>query len=92
METSHVKGKDFGQVMLFALSTCVWCKKTKGLLQEMNVGFDYAYIDLLSEADKNEAMEIIKQWNPRCSFPSLIVNESKCIVGFDEQKIRELLK
>lgn len=92
METNHVAGKDRGQIMLFALSTCVWCKKTKGLLQEMNVGFDYTDIDLLSEADKNEAMEIIKKWNPRCSFPSLVVNESQCVVGFDEHRIRELLK
>jgi len=29
--------------------------------------------------------------NPRCSFPTLSI-DGKCIVGFDEQKIRESVK
>lgn len=33
--------------MLYALSTCVWCKKTKKLLTELGVDFSYVYVDLL---------------------------------------------
>jgi len=29
MVVEHVPGRNAGQVMLYALSTCVWCKKTR---------------------------------------------------------------
>ncbi len=89
METKHVEGKDKGHVMLYALSTCVWCKKTKELLQELNVDFDYVNVDQLNPEDKSQAVEKVKKWNPPCSFPSLVIDNSFCIVGYDETKIRE---
>ena len=36
MEINHVDGQDKGKVMLYALSTCVWCKKTKKLLDKLD--------------------------------------------------------
>ena len=30
------------KIFLFALSTCVWCKKTKKLLDQFGVKYDYA--------------------------------------------------
>lgn len=92
MTINHVDGDDRGHVMLYALSTCVWCKKTKALLDELKVKFSYANVDLLSKEEKAEAMEQVRKWNPACSFPSMVINNSSCIVGFDEEKIREALK
>jgi len=92
METTHVEGKNKGKVMLYALSTCVWCKKTKELLKELNVDFDYVNVDQLNQTDKSQAVEEIKKWNPPCSFPSLVVDNNACIVGYDEAKIRERFK
>ncbi|MDD5684459.1 MAG: glutaredoxin family protein, partial [Methanoregulaceae archaeon] len=31
---THIDGEDKGKVVLFALSTCGWCAKTKELLAE----------------------------------------------------------
>ncbi|MDD5127366.1 MAG: glutaredoxin family protein [Dehalococcoidales bacterium] len=92
MTVEHVKGKNKGQIMLYALSTCVWCKKTKELLESLGVEYDYEYVDLLKDSDKNKAVEIIRKWNPSSSFPTLILNNNKCIVGFREEEIREALK
>jgi len=89
MNIKHVEGEHKGSVMLYALSTCGWCKKTKGLLSEMKVAYDYTDVDLLDQTEKSKTIEEIKKWNPDCSFPSLIINQSRCIVGFDEKKIRE---
>ena len=89
METRHVDGSDKGKITLFALSTCIWCKMTKALLQKMGVGFDYIDVDTLGPEDKVAALDILKQHNPRCSFPSLVIGEETCIVGYDESKIRE---
>jgi glutaredoxin len=91
MEMNHVEGKEKGHIILYALSTCVWCKKTKELLKELNVGFDYVDVDRLNTGEKSQAVEVIKRWNPPCSFPSLVIDDQQCIIGFDEKKIRERL-
>jgi glutaredoxin-like protein NrdH len=92
MAVNHVEGNNKGHVMLYALSTCGWCKKTKGLLEELKVDFYYTHVDQLKGEERTEAIEAVKKWNPRCSFPSLVVNDSQCIIGYDEAKIREALK
>jgi len=92
MTINHVEGENKGHVMLYALSTCGWCKRTKGLLEDMKVDFYYTDVDLLQGAERTEAIDAIKKWNPRCSFPSLVYNDSQCIIGFDEAKIKEILK
>ena len=89
MDAKHVEGKENKKLILYTLSTCIWCKKTKEFLRELNVGYDYVEVDLLEQAEKDKVMEEIKKFNPRCSFPSLVVDGSNCIVGFDEQKIKE---
>jgi glutaredoxin len=87
----HVDGTKKGDITLYALSTCGWCKKTKGLLNDMNLDYNYVDVDLLADADREEAMEEIRLWNPTCSFPTLVIDNNKCIVGFKEQEIRGLL-
>jgi len=90
MTVQHIAGKDKGKIMLYALSTCVWCKKTKQLLDQMGVEYDFVEVDLLPGDEKNKATEEVKKLNPRCSFPTLAVNE-QCIVGYDEEKIKGAL-
>jgi glutaredoxin len=92
MKIEHVPGKNAGKLMLYALSTCIWCKKTKQLLTDLGVEYDYVFVDLLKGEERDEAMKVIEKWNPDCSFPTLVVNESKCIVGFKEPEIRGALK
>ena len=92
MKIEHVPGKNAGKLMLYALSTCIWCKKTKQLLTDLGVEYDYVFVDLLKGAERDEAMKVIEKWNPDCSFPTLVVNESKCIVGFKEPEIKGALK
>ena len=77
--------------MLYALSTCGWCHKTKKLLDDLGVAYDYEYVDLLKGKEKDDTIEIVKKWNPRCTYPTLVIN-NQCVVGFDEGKILEFLK
>ncbi|RPJ63024.1 MAG: glutaredoxin family protein [Dehalococcoidia bacterium] len=92
MKIEHVDGRNAGKVMLYALSTCIWCRKTKQLLTDMGVEYDYVYVDLLAGQEKDDVVSTITKWNPDCSFPTMVLNESKCIVGFKEPEIREALK
>ena len=92
MNIEHVPGKNAGKLMLYALSTCIWCRKTKQLLSDLGIEYDYVFVDLLKGDEKDRAIKAIEKWNPDCSFPTLVINESKCIVGFKEPEIREALK
>lgn len=88
----NTAGRKPGSVMLYALSTCAWCKKTRALLDNLGIEYDYEYVDLLKDDDKSKALDTVKKWNPACSFPTLVINNKKCIVGFREEEIREALK
>lgn len=86
----HIDGTDKGPVRLYALSTCIWCRKTKKLLDSLKIAYDYIYVDTLQGKEKEEVMDEVERWNPRCSFPTLVYNDEKCISGFKEKEIKEL--
>jgi glutaredoxin len=84
----HVDGKNKGDITLYALSTCAWCKKTKNLLKELGVDYKFIYLDLLEDEEREEVMSKIKC--SQSNFPITVIN-NKCIVGYEEQKIREAI-
>ena len=91
MTMVHIEGEDKGKIILYALSTCVWCKKTKKLLTELGVDFHYVFVDLLKEDEIEKVMDEIKLHNPACSFPTLVFDDKTCILGYNEGSIREVL-
>jgi glutaredoxin-like protein NrdH len=92
MTVNHVEGKDIGHVMLYALSTCGWCAKTRKLLEELGVAYDYEYVDQLKGAERDGAVRNVEKWNPACTFPTLVIKDKNCIIGFKEDEIRQALK
>jgi glutaredoxin-like protein NrdH len=90
MDMKHVNGKDKGHILMYALSTCGWCKKTKRLLEKLGVEYDYTDVDLLEGEDKAKAIKELERWNPRRSFPTLVIND-ECIVGYKEDEIKEAI-
>jgi len=91
MEPKHVKGIDRGTILLYALSTCVWCKKTKRLLDELGVEYYFIDVDLLEGEEKSEVEQELLRWNPRKSFPTIIVNNERALISYNEDEIREVL-
>lgn len=92
MNVTHVDGKDAGKIMLYTLSTCIWCKRTKALIKELGVAYDYIDVDLLSGDEEEAVMKEIMKFNPDCTFPTMVINDSKRIVGYKEDEIREVLQ
>jgi glutaredoxin len=92
MNLKHVSGKNAGDIKLYALSTCPWCQKAKKLLDDLGVEYSFVDVDLLTGTDRDQAMVTVKKWNPSASFPTLVINENKAIVGFKEQEIKESLR
>ena len=91
METEKIKGENKGKIMLYALSTCVWCKKTKEFLTKLGVEFEYTFVDLLNSENKEKIRKEVEKWNPRCSYPTMVINDKVVIVGFKTDEIKEAL-
>lgn len=77
-------------VKIFSLSTCSHCKATKRFLSECEVKYEFDDVDLLQGDERAAILEEVRKWNPRCSFPTIIIGE-KVIVGFKENEIKEAL-
>jgi glutaredoxin-like protein NrdH len=77
-------------VKMYTLSTCSHCKATKKLLNDCAVKYEFTDVDLLSGEEKAAVMADVRKFNPRCSFPTIIIGD-KVIVGFDETAIKEAL-
>lgn len=92
MKLEHVDGKDKVDILLFALSTCGWCKKTRMLLESEEVAYDYIYVDLTEGEERKEAIDELSKYNEEQSFPTLILNSGEAVVkGFEEDQIKEAL-
>jgi glutaredoxin len=89
-QASHVSGENRGNVFLFALSTCGWCRKTKELLNELGVEYSYIDVDLLDGTLRENVIQELERWNQRRSFFILIINDNP-VIGFQEAKTREEL-
>jgi glutaredoxin len=88
----HVQGQhDKHQVLLYALSTCIWCRKTRQLLEDEGVDFDFIYVDLVGAEERGAARQHIRQFSDRTSFPALIIDEEDCIIGYKPDRIKERL-
>ncbi len=91
MDWTYVEGEDKGDIQLYALSTCGWCRKTKQLLDELGVAYRYFYVDLLTGRERDQAVKELQGWNPNRSFPTMVVDSSEVVVGYKPDRIKELL-
>jgi glutaredoxin-like protein NrdH len=91
-KTKHIKGDQKGKIVLYALSTCQWCRKTKDLLKNLNIDYYYVDVDMTEGKEREELLGELKKYNPDCSFPTIVIDDSDFIIGFDEDKIKEKLK
>ena len=79
------------QVKIYTISTCSHCKATKKFLSECQVEYEFTDVDLLQGDERKAILEDVKKWNPKCTFPTIIIGD-KVIVGFKEDKIKEALE
>jgi len=92
MQTTKVEGtKSKNKVFLYTLSTCGWCKKTKALLKEKDVAYEYIDLDKCSKEDQKTAIDALKSKNIPVAFPVIIVDEDTVIQGFKKDNILEAL-
>ncbi len=70
MEIKHIEGKNKNKkVMLYAISTCVWCKRVKELLKTFEVDYYYVDVDLASPEEKKQILREVKKMESFPFFP-----------------------
>jgi glutaredoxin len=91
MVIEHVDGKNKGTVMLYALSTCGWLRMTRELLTNIGIEFSYVYVDLLSGDELSRVTGELQKFNTKNSFPTLVIDNKKVIIGYRDDEIMEAL-
>jgi glutaredoxin-like protein NrdH len=77
-------------VKVYSLSTCSHCKSVKKLMDECTVKYEFVDVDRLKGEERKAILADVKKFNPRCSFPTVIIGDT-VIVGYKEEKIKEAL-
>jgi len=77
-------------VTIYALSTCIHCKKAKEYLDECEIPYKCIHVDQLTGEDRKAAIEAVKQLNPSVSFPTLRIGDT-VVVGFNRAEIDKAL-
>lgn len=90
VEFKRVDGKNCGDIKIFALSTCGWCKKTKAFLSDHGIAYSFVDVDLLEGEAKEAATTMQETYNPRGSFPTIVYENDQAVIGYDLDFLNEL--
>ena len=93
MNISKVAGKNNKhKVVVYALSTCVWCKMTKQYLKDNNIEYEYVDVDLCSEEDKQKIRKEIQSKGGSLNYPTSIIDDKTVVTGFRKDLLKEALE
>jgi glutaredoxin len=93
MKVEKVQGKNKKhRVLMYALSTCAWCKLTKKYLKENDVEYEFIDVDLCTEEEHEQIRQDIERRGAPASFPTVIIDDKTVITGFRKDKIKEALE
>jgi glutaredoxin len=88
LPVTKVEGtKNTHRVFLYTLSTCGWCKRTKELLEEKDVSYEYIDVDVLKAEERKAAIEDLHKRNAPLGFPIIIIDDKELISGYQPEKI-----
>jgi glutaredoxin len=93
MKLVKVSGKNSKhKVLVYAISTCAWCKQTKKFLKDNNIEYEYLDVDLCDDEDREKVRKDILSRGGRLSYPAIIIDDKTLINGFHTDKIQEALE
>ena len=77
-------------ILIYTLSTCMHCRQVKKFLDKNEIEYQNIEVDRFKGEERAGLIKKIKEINPKCSVPILII-EDKVVIGHDEDKIKEAL-
>lgn len=83
LEQVEGENREHGLV-LFAISTCPHCRNARSFLEANGFAYRYVYLDQLEGDEQREVLGEAEKYNPRRSFPTLVIDDERVLVGFSE--------
>jgi len=80
------------KVLMYALSTCAWCKMEKQFLKDNSVEYDYVDVDLCNEKDREKIRGDILKRGGELRYPTMIIDDKILITGFRKDKMMKALE
>ncbi|MHB0995564.1 MAG: glutaredoxin family protein [Elusimicrobiales bacterium] len=79
------------KITIYALSTCLWCKKTKKYFEDRKLQFETVDYDKQDDAKQEEMMKEMKGAGCTGSFPFTRI-DGACVQGYDPEEFDKLLE
>ncbi len=93
MKATRVPGENNRhKILLYAISTCGWCRKAKNFFKDNDIEYEYVDVDLCSDEDREKIRKDIRKRGGQLNYPTIIVDEKTLITGFQEDRIKEALE
>lgn len=80
------------KVLVYALSTCPWCKRVKSYLNDNKIEYEYVDVDLSSAEDREQIRMDVVSRGGRLGYPVIIIDDRVLINGFQKDKLHEALE
>ena len=79
------------KVIMYTLSTCPWCRKTKRFFQERKIPFEYVDYDLAGEAEQEKIAREMMKYTGHIAFPFVRIGDD-VVIGYNPEKFEEVIK
>lgn len=79
------------EILVYALSTCPWCRKTKKFFADRNIPIDCTDFDLADDERQEQIMNDMLDHGGTGQFPYVRIGE-ETVVGWNPEKYAELLR
>ena len=91
--TIKVPGKNNKhRVLMYAISTCGWCKRAKKMLKDMDVEYEYIDINLSNKKDRQKIRQDILGRGGKLVYPTIIIDNKILLVNPSKDKLKEVLE
>ena len=80
------------KIRFYGLSTCMWCKKTKKLLEGLGAELDITWVNELEEVELESVRAAVGVINPNYSYPTVDFGEGLHVIGYKPSELEEAFK
>lgn len=80
------------KIDFYGLSTCIHCKHAMDYLDGYGLQYHKTLVDLLDGEEYDIAVEKVRKLNPSLSFPTILINGKDLVVGFQKDRLDQLLQ
>jgi len=79
------------KVLMYTLSTCPWCRKTKQFFMDKNIPFEFVDYDVASDGEQDSIVADMRKHTDHISFPYVVIGD-RVVQGYDPDKYEQILK